>query len=33
MVYSNEEKVEMPLMYGECGKNLVMEQQLYVVRS
>jgi hypothetical protein len=32
MVYSNEEKVEMLLIYGECGKNSVRALQLYVAR-
>jgi hypothetical protein len=32
MVYSNEEKVEMLLIYGECGENLVRTLQLYAAR-
>jgi hypothetical protein len=32
MVYSNEEKVEMLLIYGECGKNSVRVLQLYAAR-
>jgi hypothetical protein len=32
MVYSNEEKVEMLLIYEECGKNSVRALQLYAAR-
>jgi hypothetical protein len=32
MVYSNGEKVEMLLIYGECGENSVRALQLYTAR-
>jgi predicted transcriptional regulator len=32
MLYSNEEKVEMLLIYGECGKNSARALQLYAAR-
>jgi hypothetical protein len=32
MAYSDEEGVEMLLIYGECGKSSARAQQLYVAR-